>query len=236
MHLQQIFVWIAGKSRLQFCQHVPAACAQHLDLRAEDARTLFGWNYYPAPKQGTPQAQQLRLLPHADTDVITLLFQRPGLPCPYQFSKTPGNYSSDKIYPIIISLSRLHLELPGCLAHPPVHLMELLAWPHFLSCSCRLLSEGSPHQVQRSSETGLRNSGSMAPEARTSAASHLASGHSRVQESPGWRFCRGRMQTRTRWTTPQARTQCGSMGHGRGDCRGGSGPEWTPCRGASPST
>ena len=51
---------------------------QHLDLKAEDARTLFGWNYYPAPRSGTPQAQQLRLLPHADTDVITLLFQRPG--------------------------------------------------------------------------------------------------------------------------------------------------------------
>ncbi len=50
-----------------------------MDLEAEDARTLLGWNYYPAPKFGTPQAHQLRLLPHADTDVITLLFQRPGV-------------------------------------------------------------------------------------------------------------------------------------------------------------
>ncbi|EIE19347.1 Clavaminate synthase-like protein [Coccomyxa subellipsoidea C-169] len=53
---------------------------EHLDLQASDARTLFGWNYYPAPKPGSGQARQLRLLPHADTDVITLLFQRPGEP------------------------------------------------------------------------------------------------------------------------------------------------------------
>ncbi|KAK9915336.1 hypothetical protein WJX75_007797 [Coccomyxa subellipsoidea] len=58
----------------------PGFFNEHLDLQAEDARTLFGWNFYPAPKPGSPQARQLRLLPHADTDVITLLFQRPGEP------------------------------------------------------------------------------------------------------------------------------------------------------------
>lgn len=62
---------ISNHQRLRFLQH--------LDVAAEDARTLFGWNFYPAPQPGTPEAQQLRLLPHADTDVITLLFQHPGM-------------------------------------------------------------------------------------------------------------------------------------------------------------
>ena len=52
---------------------------QHLNLEAEDCRTLFGWNHYPDPKRQGLRSDQLRLLPHADTDVITLLFQRPGV-------------------------------------------------------------------------------------------------------------------------------------------------------------
>ena len=51
---------------------------QHLDPEAADNRTLFGWNYYPAPDKCKLRSDQLRLLPHADTDVITLLFQKPG--------------------------------------------------------------------------------------------------------------------------------------------------------------
>lgn len=51
---------------------------QHLDTEAADNRTLFGWNYYPDPHKSKLRPDQLRLLPHADTDVITLLFQKPG--------------------------------------------------------------------------------------------------------------------------------------------------------------
>ena len=51
---------------------------QHLEPEAEDNRTLFGWNYYPDPHKSKLRSDQLRLLPHADTDVITLLFQKPG--------------------------------------------------------------------------------------------------------------------------------------------------------------
>ena len=51
---------------------------QHLDPEAADNRTLFGWNYYPDPQKCKLRPDQLRLLPHADTDVITLLFQKPG--------------------------------------------------------------------------------------------------------------------------------------------------------------
>ena len=39
---------------------------------------MFGWNYYPDPHESKLRSDQLRLLPHADTDVITLLFQKPG--------------------------------------------------------------------------------------------------------------------------------------------------------------
>ena len=53
---------------------------QQLDRGAEDCRTLFGWNHYPDPLKQGLRADQLRLLPHADTDIITLLFQRPGEP------------------------------------------------------------------------------------------------------------------------------------------------------------
>lgn len=56
-------------------------CLQHLNWRDKDCRTLFGWNHYPDPVEQGLQPNQLRLLPHADTDVITLLFQRPGNPC-----------------------------------------------------------------------------------------------------------------------------------------------------------
>ena len=54
---------------------------QHLNTEAEDNRTLFGWNYYPDPRKSKLRPDQLRLLPHADTDVITLLFQKPGNLC-----------------------------------------------------------------------------------------------------------------------------------------------------------
>lgn len=53
--------------------------AQHLNPEAPDNNTLFGWNYYPDPASSNLQPDQLRLLPHADTDVITLLFQKPGI-------------------------------------------------------------------------------------------------------------------------------------------------------------
>lgn len=56
----------------------PGFFAQHLNWRDKDCRTLFGWNHYPDPVEQGLQPNQLRLLPHADTDVITLLFQRPG--------------------------------------------------------------------------------------------------------------------------------------------------------------
>ncbi|KAK9796266.1 hypothetical protein WJX73_008902 [Symbiochloris irregularis] len=56
----------------------PGFFAWQLDVDAKDCLTTFGWNRYPDPKQQGLRTDQLRLLPHADTDIITLLFQRPG--------------------------------------------------------------------------------------------------------------------------------------------------------------
>ena len=56
------------------------ALVQWLDLQAGSNPSLLAWNYYP-PKQRTAEGQgakEFRLHAHADTDFLTLVFQRPG--------------------------------------------------------------------------------------------------------------------------------------------------------------
>ena len=85
---------------------------QHLDLAAEDCRTLFGWNVYPDPVTHGLRSDQLRLLPHADTDVISLLFQRPGV-------RLEGGTNAAQLH----ALEQL---LPG--KGPRHNLLEWAAW------------------------------------------------------------------------------------------------------------
>ena len=51
---------------------------QAMDTEREDSLSACNWMHYPDVSHREVPAGQLRLHPHADNDILTLLFQRTG--------------------------------------------------------------------------------------------------------------------------------------------------------------
>lgn len=82
---RQVMLACTAERPLAACCAVKVACSclQWLDLQAGNNGSLLAWNYYP-PKQRSSYGEgdkEFRLHAHADTDFLTLVFQRPGEAC-----------------------------------------------------------------------------------------------------------------------------------------------------------